>query len=123
MRTSPLMEVPLVVARYKRSNCPNCQQDQPNDIEQQTISKRKAVAKVAAQEFIFAVGGLTISGNPSSTVEVYDPIINCWNEAEAMPTPKSGVGVAVMKNRLYAIGGSNRTDYLNTLESGINVHP
>ena len=106
----------LIVARYKRSNCPNCQPDQPNDIDQQTISKTKAVARVAAQDFIFAVGGLTISGNPSGTVEVYDHIIGRWKEAKAMPTPRSRVGVAVMKNKLYAIGGYNGTERLNIVE-------
>ena len=54
---------------------------------------------------IYAVGGQTKSGNSLSTVEVYDPIQGRWKDAEAMSMLRSRVGVAVMQNRLYAIGG------------------
>ena len=37
-------------------------------------------------------------------------------DAEAMSMLRSRVGVAVMKNRLYAIGGYNGTERLNTVE-------
>ncbi len=65
---------------------------------------------------IYAVGGQTKSGNSLSTVEVYDPITGRWKDAEAMSMLRSRVGVAVMKNRLYAIGGYNGTERLNTVE-------
>ena len=84
---------------------------------------------------IYAVGGQTKSGNSLSTVEVrnwkqfnvdgfkiglllqvYDPILGRWRDAEAMSMLRSRVGVAVMRNRLYAIGGYNGTDRLNTVE-------
>jgi len=65
---------------------------------------------------IYAVGGQTKSGNSLSTVEVYDPIVGRWRDAEAMSMLRSRVGVAVMRNRLYAIGGYNGTDRLNTVE-------
>ncbi|TRY68576.1 hypothetical protein TCAL_14274 [Tigriopus californicus] len=65
---------------------------------------------------IYAVGGQTKSGNSLSTVEVYDPILGRWRNAEAMSMLRSRVGVAVMENRLYAIGGYNGTDRLNTVE-------
>ena len=65
---------------------------------------------------IYAVGGQTKSGNSLSTVEVYDPITGRWRDAEAMSMLRSRVGVAVMKNRLYAIGGYNGTERLNTVE-------
>ena len=65
---------------------------------------------------IYAVGGQTKSGNSLSTVEVYDPITKRWKDAEAMSMHRSRVGVAVMKNRLYAIGGYNGTERLNTVE-------
>lgn len=65
---------------------------------------------------IYAVGGQTKSGNSLSTVEVYDPILGRWRDAEAMSMLRSRVGVAVMENRLYAIGGYNGTDRLNTVE-------
>ncbi|GLG94694.1 hypothetical protein R5R35_004288 [Gryllus longicercus] len=65
---------------------------------------------------IFAVGGLTKSGDSLSTVEVYDPIISRWQLAEAMTMLRSRVGVAVMRNRLYAFGGYNGTERLSTVE-------
>ena len=65
---------------------------------------------------IYAVGGQTKSGNSLSTVEVYDPVIGKWQDAEAMSMLRSRVGVSVLKNRLYAIGGYNGTDRLNTVE-------
>ena len=55
---------------------------------------------------IYAVGGQSKSGNSLSTVEVYDPIQGRWKDAEAMSMLRSRVGVAVMQNRLYAIGGN-----------------
>jgi len=65
---------------------------------------------------IYAVGGQTKSGNSLSTVEVYDPITRRWRDAEAMSMHRSRVGVAVMQNRLYAIGGYNGQERLNTVE-------
>ncbi|XP_042899946.1 kelch-like protein 18 isoform X2 [Parasteatoda tepidariorum] len=65
---------------------------------------------------IYAVGGLTKSGDSLSTVEVYDPKIGRWQMAEAMTMLRSRVGVAVMHNKLYAIGGYNGTERLSTVE-------
>ena len=52
----------------------------------------------------------------SFLVEVYDPIFGRWRDAEAMSMLRSRVGVAVMQNRLYAIGGYNGQERLNTVE-------
>jgi len=49
-------------------------------------------------------------------VEVFDPIGEKWRMAEAMKMLRSRVGVAVMKNRLYAIGGFNGQERLATVE-------
>ncbi|XP_054724682.1 kelch-like protein 18 [Uloborus diversus] len=65
---------------------------------------------------IYAVGGLTKSGDSLSTVEVYDPKVGRWQLAEAMTMLRSRVGVAVMHNKLYAIGGYNGTERLSTVE-------
>ena len=63
------------------------------------------------------MGGKSKSGNSlSSTVEVYDPIAGRWKDAEAMSMLRSKVGVAVIKNRIYAIGGHNGQEKLNTVE-------
>lgn len=65
---------------------------------------------------IYAVGGLTSSGDSMSTVECYDPITNIWNSAEDMKTVRSRVGVAVLNGRLYAIGGFDGEERLSTVE-------
>ncbi|XP_052253854.1 kelch-like protein 18 [Dreissena polymorpha] len=65
---------------------------------------------------IYAVGGLTSSGDSLSTVEFYDPLLNRWRVAEAMSTLRSRVGVTVLNGHLYAIGGYDGQDRLSTVE-------
>ena len=57
-----------------------------------------------------------MTGDSLSTVEVYDPIVGRWQLAEAMTMLRSRVGVAVMRNRLYAFGGYNGSERLSTVE-------
>lgn len=59
---------------------------------------------------------LSCLGDSLSTVEVYDPKIGRWQMAEAMTMLRSRVGVAVMHNKLYAIGGYNGSERLSTVE-------
>ena len=68
---------------------------------------------------IYAIGGYsgkTILG----TAEKYDMMTDAWTEIAPMKTPRRNVGVAVIDNLLYAVGGSNRDDgtrsNLNTME-------
>ncbi|XP_054163142.1 kelch-like protein 18 [Oppia nitens] len=68
------------------------------------------------QGLIYAVGGLTKNGDSLSTVEVFNPQTNIWKMAEAMTMLRSRVGVAVMANKLYAIGGYNGSERLSTVE-------
>ncbi|MCL4149480.1 UNVERIFIED_CONTAM: hypothetical protein GTU68_014660, partial [Idotea baltica] len=65
---------------------------------------------------IYAVGGLTKSGDSLKTVEYYDPIVGRWQMAENMSMLRSRVGVVVMNKKLYAIGGYNGLDRLATVE-------
>jgi kelch-like protein 18 len=59
---------------------------------------------------------ISVTGDSLSTVEVYDPIVGRWQLAEAMTMLRSRVGVAVMRNRLYAFGGYNGSERLSTVE-------
>lgn len=59
---------------------------------------------------------MCVTGDSLSTVEVFDPIIGRWQLAEAMSMLRSRVGVAVMRNRLYAFGGYNGCERLSTVE-------
>lgn len=40
-----------------------------------------------------------------ATTEMYDPIERVWSPGPNMTTPRANVGVAVVGNRLYAVGG------------------
>ncbi len=82
-----------------------------------TIFKKKYFQDMVG--VIYAVGGQTKSGNSLSTVEVYNPTSGRWRDAEAMSMLRSRVGVAVMQNRLFAIGGYNGQERLNTVEVGV----
>lgn len=47
---------------------------------------------------------------------MYDPIMGKWKMAEAMSMLRSRVGVAVMDNKLFAVGGYNGSERLSTAE-------
>ncbi|VDN51006.1 unnamed protein product [Dracunculus medinensis] len=65
---------------------------------------------------IYAVGGLTSTGDSLSTVEMYNPAVGKWECTQAMNSIRSRVGVAVMNRILYAIGGFNGQERLRTVE-------
>jgi hypothetical protein len=65
---------------------------------------------------VFTPQYICVTGDSLSTVEVYDPFIGRWQLAEAMSMLRSRVGVAVMRNRLYAFGGYNGCERLSTVE-------
>lgn len=58
---------------------------------------------------LYAVGGCDGSAS-LDTVEVFDPILGEWRVGPSMNMPRSNVGVAVLKNRLYAVGGFSGRD-------------
>lgn len=59
-----------------------------------------------AKEAIYYIGGYT--GNQySSQVRIYTPENNSWSTAEDMPTARAYLGVAVVNDLIYAIGGFN----------------
>lgn len=65
---------------------------------------------------IYAVGGLTKSGDAVSTVEIYDPEKDEWSMGQAMSMLRSRVGVAVLHGKLFAFGGFNGQERLSTVE-------
>jgi kelch-like protein 20 len=83
------------------------------------VRPRKGVAAHAAAcgEVLYAVGGWC-SGDAISFVEMYDPQqpASEWHIVANMSKRRCGVGVGVLNNQLYAIGGHDGTAYLNTTE-------
>ncbi|CAH3183560.1 unnamed protein product [Porites evermanni] len=69
-----------------------------------------------AAGLIYAIGGLTSSGEALSTVEAYDTLTGQWLPGVAMSTLRTRVGVAVLDNKLYALGGFDGHKRLSTVE-------
>jgi len=67
--------------------------------------------------YIYAVGGLSSTGESLSTVEKYDPVTRKWRPSAEMTTKRSRVGVAVVDDVLYAIGGYDGRERLDTVEA------
>lgn len=73
------------------------------------------IPNVIARLTPVAVGGWC-SGDAISSVERYDPQSNEWRMVAAMSKRRCGVGVAVLNNLLYAVGGHDGQSYLNSIE-------
>lgn len=61
------------------------------------------------------VGGWC-SGDAISSVERYDPQTGEWRMVAPMCKRRCGVGVAVLNDLLYAVGGHDGQSYLNSIE-------
>jgi hypothetical protein len=64
---------------------------------------------------IYYIGGYSV-GKFTGQVQGYNSENNSWNIAEAMPTSRAYLGVAVVNDVLYAIGGFDGTNWLNVNE-------
>ena len=69
-----------------------------------------------AAGLVYAIGGLTSSGEALSTVEKYDSLKEQWIAGTPMSTLRTRVGVAVLDNKLYALGGFDGHRRLCTVE-------
>jgi len=71
---------------------------------------------VITGEVLFAVGGWC-SGDAISSAEMFDPqTSNEWRTVAPMSKRRCGVGVGVLNQQIYAIGGHDGQSYLNTVE-------
>ena len=61
------------------------------------------------------VGGWC-SGDAIASVEMFDPATNDWKAVAPMSKRRCGVGVSVLNNLLYAVGGHDGVSYLNSVE-------
>ena len=60
----------------------------------------------ALEQYIYVVGGYD-SVHQLPSVERYDVETDQWEAVATMNSPRSALSVAVVNNRLYALGGSN----------------
>jgi len=66
-----------------------------------------------------------------SMVYIYDPATDTWSTAASIPTPRSQTAVAVVDRKIYAIGGTSKSEFISTVEefdpglphSGSGVRP
>jgi N-acetylneuraminic acid mutarotase len=68
-----------------------------------------------APRAIYYVGGFT-GGEFSDQTKIYTLSNNSWSFTEAMPTARAYLGLAVVNDVFYAIGGFDGTNWLNTNE-------
>lgn len=64
---------------------------------------------------MFLVGGWC-SGDAIASVERFDPQSADWKMVAPMSKRRCGVGVAVLNDLLYAVGGHDGQSYLNSTE-------
>lgn len=64
----------------------------------------------------FLVVGGWCSRDAISSVERYDPQTNEWRMVASMSKRRCGVGVSVLDDLLYAVGGHDGSSYLNSVE-------
>src|SRR5208283_5383962 len=64
---------------------------------------------------LYVIGGYFLNSY-SSNVQVYNSSSNSWSTGASMPTARAYLGVAVVNDVLYAIGGFDGQNWLNTVE-------
>lgn len=79
-------------------------------------SRFKPRSSLRRQQRIFAVGGWTNDIRPIRNVEKYDPYLDRWTEVNSMTRARCGVGVTILGDSLYAIGGHDGHNYLSHVE-------
>uniref|UniRef100_A0A672TBT2 Kelch-like protein 5 n=1 Tax=Sinocyclocheilus grahami TaxID=75366 RepID=A0A672TBT2_SINGR len=87
------------------------------------MSKRRGGVGVATWNgFLYAIGGhdapaSSLASRLSDCVERYDPKTDMWTAVAPMSLSRDAVGVCLLGDRLYAVGGYDGQVYLNTVEA------
>ena len=53
----------------------------------------------------------------SAKVEIYDPATDTWSTGPDLPTPRGGLGAAVLDGQAYVVGGETTAEALSTVEA------
>jgi len=83
--------------------------------------RRGGVGVATCNGFLYAVGGHDApASNPASRlfdcVERYDPKTDTWTLVAPISSPRDAVGVCVLGDKLYAVGGYDGSVYLSDTE-------
>lgn len=65
---------------------------------------------------LYLIVGGWCSGDAIASVERFDPQTSDWKMVAPMSKRRCGVGVAVLNDLLYAVGGHDGQSYLNSIE-------
>ena len=68
-------------------------------------TRRSGYGLVSAEGKLFAVGGYNYQDGQLSSVECFDPSTRVWSNIAALSTARFALAVAVLGDKLYAIGG------------------
>ncbi len=71
------------------------------------VATAGATTGVLAPKRIYVLGGMVESNVATNLNQVYDPETDTWTNGTSMPTPRWELGIAVVNDELYAIGGYN----------------
>ena len=82
----------------------------------------QALAATSAEvvgDKIYVIGGWDRGAQKEvfGTVFEYDPKENTFDQKRDMPTPRGGLGTAVLQGKIYAIGGWNIEEVLDVVEA------
>ncbi|XP_052537698.1 kelch-like protein 5 isoform X3 [Tympanuchus pallidicinctus] len=88
----------------------------------QMSKRRGGVGVTTWNGFLYAIGGhdapaSNLTSRLSDCVERYDPKTDMWTSVASMSISRDAVGVCLLGDRLYAVGGYDGQTYLNTVES------
>ena len=67
--------------------------------------------------FLVTSAGGFDDNSPLDSVEKYNPESKQWSAVTKMSCARGGVGVAALGGRIYAVGGHDGTNYLNSVEA------
>ena len=76
---------------------------------------RSFLGAVSVGMKIFAIGGSKDTG-PMETVEIYDPIRDCWQMGPSLNSARHSFGATVVNNIIYAVGGHSERGTIQSVE-------
>ncbi|XP_072593972.1 kelch-like protein 5 isoform X7 [Vulpes vulpes] len=88
----------------------------------QMSKRRGGVGVTTWNGLLYAIGGhdapaSNLTSRLSDCVERYDPKTDMWTAVASMSISRDAVGVCLLGDKLYAVGGYDGQTYLNTVEA------